>query len=673
MSSQFAPSKRHSLNIYTGPKPLHLVDGTAPDFQSRNLASTHRRQSSISYKRSSYDSPSHIRLLDESDSPHRGIKPRPKSVAYPSTPLSGIPRDRRSIGPGFSTAGLSVEDRPPLTLAEKHADLLRFIAQKESKCLELRSQFAVHEAELLQLKHKWERIVSRGFESPHSFSSPASSTTHSPPTTYTSTSSISPSTPDGAINTVIEGIKEGMQDVSRLLATSLSITNGDHAHSLSTNSADANTTTTTSTTATTTTIVRPRLRPTSTPLKSRERPHSLNFPLSHYPGSHIRSSNLSTSSSSTTTTTSGTRLSGTPLSSASSFFFEEAGPEKQQERGQGQEPTVENDEKGVELKTARQGDCDSDRGGSPHSSSSYSQELIVRDTGATPTVSPNPKFMFRLGRRRERERERERRKEPEVGDVNRVEVQLEGGSGGGGGSGWTENGSLDGVSILGGLGIDSDRRGYADAEGPAASSSAIDAGSTRCHRRKSREASLLRVEGMHSQDESLVALGSQSPRSLSPNSSDPASFEGGHSVPVASRNESGSGTYQTQSPSTSSSWTSRGWGSATITKSQKRASLLFSDVSHTLVSAFSSMAGTCPTARPPPSPAPVSLTMHDPPTSASASVSLLDQDEEEGGFFSTRAALQPMKPIVVGSTLGPGQSPNPNVSRTEEEDMDWGW
>lgn len=32
----------------------------------------------------------------------------------------------------------------------RHADLLHFIAQKESKCLELRYQLAVHEAELLQ-------------------------------------------------------------------------------------------------------------------------------------------------------------------------------------------------------------------------------------------------------------------------------------------------------------------------------------------------------------------------------------------------------------------------------------------------------------------------------------------------------------------------------------------
>lgn len=41
-------------------------------------------------------------------------------------------------------------------------DLLRFIAQKEAKCLELRTQLAQHEGDLLVLKRKWERIVSKG-------------------------------------------------------------------------------------------------------------------------------------------------------------------------------------------------------------------------------------------------------------------------------------------------------------------------------------------------------------------------------------------------------------------------------------------------------------------------------------------------------------------------------
>ena len=60
----------------------------------------------------------------------------------------------------------------------RHADLLQFIAQKESKCLELRSQLAIHESELLELKRKWERIVRREFgRSVPSTSTPASPAT----------------------------------------------------------------------------------------------------------------------------------------------------------------------------------------------------------------------------------------------------------------------------------------------------------------------------------------------------------------------------------------------------------------------------------------------------------------------------------------------------------------
>jgi hypothetical protein len=44
----------------------------------------------------------------------------------------------------------------------RHKDLLHFIAQKESKCVELRAQLAAHEADLLQLKKKWEKIVGKG-------------------------------------------------------------------------------------------------------------------------------------------------------------------------------------------------------------------------------------------------------------------------------------------------------------------------------------------------------------------------------------------------------------------------------------------------------------------------------------------------------------------------------
>jgi hypothetical protein len=63
-------------------------------------------------------------------------------------------------------------------LYNRYADLLQFIAQKESKCLELRSQLAIHESELLELKRKWERVVRREFgRGIPSTSSPASPVT----------------------------------------------------------------------------------------------------------------------------------------------------------------------------------------------------------------------------------------------------------------------------------------------------------------------------------------------------------------------------------------------------------------------------------------------------------------------------------------------------------------
>jgi hypothetical protein len=60
----------------------------------------------------------------------------------------------------------------------RYADLLQLIAQKESKCLELRSHLAIHESELLELKRKWERIVRREFGR----NIPSTSTPASPPT-----------------------------------------------------------------------------------------------------------------------------------------------------------------------------------------------------------------------------------------------------------------------------------------------------------------------------------------------------------------------------------------------------------------------------------------------------------------------------------------------------------
>ncbi|KZT10378.1 uncharacterized protein LAESUDRAFT_810036 [Laetiporus sulphureus 93-53] len=202
----------------TGPKPLQLVDGNAqpitqpspsssacpsprvtglptPPLTARNIKQT-RRQSSISYF------PSDNAPTWDVRSPTTGARPslkRSSSVGQKTNSSVGRP-ERHSVG----SADLQA-DRGPLTLTEKHADLLHFIAQKESKCLELRSQLAMHEAELAQLKRKWERIVNRGMDR-------ASSTS-----TLPNLSARSPSS-NGA---VLDGLREGVQGVGRLLASGL--------------------------------------------------------------------------------------------------------------------------------------------------------------------------------------------------------------------------------------------------------------------------------------------------------------------------------------------------------------------------------------------------------------------------------------------------------------------
>ncbi|KAI0032613.1 hypothetical protein K488DRAFT_85718 [Vararia minispora EC-137] len=116
--------------------------------------------------------------------PHRSqTRPAPRSWSPRTPPASAHPSAKRFSleSPSVSSsrdASASKENRrrsmfagpasdpgidPVLTLAEKHAPLLQFIAQKEARCLELRSQLATQEAELLALKQAWERIVRRDF------------------------------------------------------------------------------------------------------------------------------------------------------------------------------------------------------------------------------------------------------------------------------------------------------------------------------------------------------------------------------------------------------------------------------------------------------------------------------------------------------------------------------
>ncbi|EED79758.1 predicted protein [Postia placenta Mad-698-R] len=206
MSSPRLSTRPLSLS---GPRPLQLVDGNVPASASPSTSScpsptisglstppptarsikASRRQSSISYFPSDNAPTWDLRspTIVAAPSLKRSLSLGPKANGTP-----GGKGDRRSLGSVDVQSPKA--DRGPLTLTEKHADLLQFIAQKESKCLELRSQLAMHEAELAELKRKWERIVSRGMDR-MSMPSPLTS-------------------PNGG---ALEGIKEGV----RLLASGL--------------------------------------------------------------------------------------------------------------------------------------------------------------------------------------------------------------------------------------------------------------------------------------------------------------------------------------------------------------------------------------------------------------------------------------------------------------------
>ena len=187
-------SKRHSLNIISpGPRPLQLVPGSvlsSPSNSASRSPALHdictdspsgplspfsassvrngRRQSSISYF------------------PANRNKDGPTSLLQSPLSPTGFSRNSAAAGSGHemergsrvvigATSAVTLDalkqlnGRSPATLVEKyvacfqfysdllvfavtnrHAELLHFIAQKESKCLELRSQLATHEAELLQ-------------------------------------------------------------------------------------------------------------------------------------------------------------------------------------------------------------------------------------------------------------------------------------------------------------------------------------------------------------------------------------------------------------------------------------------------------------------------------------------------------------------------------------------
>ncbi|KZV76678.1 hypothetical protein PENSPDRAFT_680028 [Peniophora sp. CONT] len=214
-------SVRRPLSISTStadsspaPRQLHLANTPSPSssvasFNPPQRKHASRRQSSISYLPPDSPRSWSLRSPPASASQERFSKRATIAVASPSRSTSKENRRRSMIVGPSSTSPLSaapVEKEAPkepaentLTLAEKHAPLLTFIAQKEAKCLELRSQLAAHEQELAVLKQAWERIVRRDF----------GKTTPSP----------TPAAPPGPVNVPADGILDSMPaPLARILA-----------------------------------------------------------------------------------------------------------------------------------------------------------------------------------------------------------------------------------------------------------------------------------------------------------------------------------------------------------------------------------------------------------------------------------------------------------------------
>ncbi|KIY46070.1 hypothetical protein FISHEDRAFT_75917 [Fistulina hepatica ATCC 64428] len=149
------------------PRPLHLVqDSNSTDDGAETSSRPERRWSDLATPSPRLAQTRHPKR--QSSISYRSSH-SPRTAVFTPT-LSSVPL--ASSSPLSLTPQHDTRVRSPLTLAEKHADLLQFIAQKEAKCLELRTQLEIHEAELLQYKRKWERIVARGAPSSPKPSSP---------------------------------------------------------------------------------------------------------------------------------------------------------------------------------------------------------------------------------------------------------------------------------------------------------------------------------------------------------------------------------------------------------------------------------------------------------------------------------------------------------------------
>ncbi|KAF8519462.1 hypothetical protein JB92DRAFT_2004277 [Gautieria morchelliformis] len=218
-----------------------------------------KRQSSISYNTGS--------LRARSPARHG------RSNSLGSKVAPGARGDEKN--PSTSSSLPGVRETEPVTLAERHADLLRFIAQKESKCLELRTQLAQHEADLLLLKRKWERIVSKGL--------PSSARSEIPTNTGSD---------------VLGGIREGVQSgLGRVLAVLEPSPAGPSSI--------------------------PQVPPSTSQMKSERHSHSTTREVTTSVGKRASISTVSSGSTPDRSSMSGSR------SSASSLFDELSSPERQ--------------------------------------------------------------------------------------------------------------------------------------------------------------------------------------------------------------------------------------------------------------------------------------------------------------------------------------------------------
>ncbi|TFK21747.1 hypothetical protein FA15DRAFT_758526 [Coprinopsis marcescibilis] len=361
-----APSLKRT-NSSSGPRPLHLLDlaslnGTSGTSSSGSSPATSTKHSTLFA--SPIKSPTPLSApVDHSfgvPSQSRSATPggttskRQSTISYFSPEHDSKERDYKRLSASSHSASLNRngpespfvekggtperekerERTVPITLAEKHAELLHFIAQKEAKCLELRSQLAGHEEELLQLKRKWERIVNRGVERDNLATS---SQSHNYSNGSTLMSLASPTM-------ALEGFKEGVQEMSRLLSAGLSSGGASRSG--------------------------PSRSPSATSSPAAFSPKTL--------PRHAANDSNSSSSTSKTTATSSSKASHrlSQCSSATSYDGHED-----------QDDTV----KGNAVSVSKNGGV--------HNSP---QELIITDTGATPTVSPNPAFLEQKERRRRR-------------------------------------------------------------------------------------------------------------------------------------------------------------------------------------------------------------------------------------------------------------------------------